>query len=168
MLHDPVTEAAVADIVVIGCGNTNRQDDAVGVMVIAALRDMPALAQSGVRLIDAGTDGMAAMYAARGARSILIVDACLSGSDAGAVFEVPGHEVERPSPPDINLHSFRWNHALYAGRKIYGADFPDDVMVYLIEAAETGYGWDLSPQVARARDFVVGRIAEAVTVRLAG
>ena len=69
-----------------------------------------------VRLLDAGTDGMAVMFAARGCRTLILVDACRSGSEPGAIFEVPGSELAQPYAPGLNLHDFRWDHALYAGR----------------------------------------------------
>jgi hydrogenase maturation protease len=49
---------------------------------------------TGVGLLDAGTDGMAVVFAARGCRTLIIIDAYLSGSDPGAIFEVPGTELE--------------------------------------------------------------------------
>ena len=87
-----------------------------------------------MQLLDAGTDGMAVMFAARGCRSLIVVDACRSGSEPGAIFEVPGAELEQRYQPTLNLHDFRWDHALHAGRAIFGEEFPDDVVVLLIEA----------------------------------
>jgi len=155
-------------IAVVGCGNLNRRDDGVGPKVIRLLeaRNIDAWAPF-VRLIDAGTDGMAAMFAARGCRSLIVVDACRSGSQAGAVFELPGAEVEQGYAPSLNLHDFRWDHALHAGRQIFRDDFPSDVIVLLIEAASVELGLDLSPQVAAAARIVGDRIEALVDVRVA-
>jgi hydrogenase maturation protease len=82
-------------LVVIGCGNLNRSDDGVGVRVIQALRMRWADGvPDGVRLFDAGTGGMEVMFQARGAGALLIVDACRSGSPPGAVFTLPGEEID--------------------------------------------------------------------------
>src|ERR1700734_3248379 len=143
-------------IVVIGCGNPNRGDDGVGPEVVRALKSRSAGGQSEqVRLIDAGTDGMAAMFAARGCRSLIIVDACRSGSEPGAIFELPGDELERSYTPTLNLHDFRWDHALHAGRKIFREDFPSDVIVLLVEAQTVAFGIGLSPAVSLAAARVV-------------
>src|SRR5271156_3153306 len=126
-------------IVVIGCGNVNRSDDGAGPAVLRALHKrgcMPA----DVRLLDAGTDGMAVMFAARGCRTLILVDACRSGSPAGAIFEVPGGELEAVHEPALNLHDFRWDHALYAGRRILRDEFPSDVTALLIEADTVNFG----------------------------
>jgi hydrogenase maturation protease len=119
-----------------------------------------------VRLIDAGTDGMAAMFVARGCRSLIIVDACRSGSEPGAIFELPGHEVERSYAPTLNLHDFRWDHALHAGRKIFREDFPSDVAVLLVEAETVAFGIGLSPVVSAAAARVVERIEGLIQARL--
>jgi hydrogenase maturation protease len=145
-------------IAVIGCGNSNRSDDGVGPAVVRGLVER-GIDNRGVKLLDAGTDGMAVMFAARGCNTLIVVDACRSGSEPGAIFEVPGAEVARDHTPSLNLHDFRWDHALAAGRRIFGAAFPSDVTVFLIEAASVDFGFDLSPPVAAAVDKVVDRLA---------
>jgi hydrogenase maturation protease len=154
-------------IAVIGCGNPNRRDDGVGPAIIHVLRERGAGSDAAqLRLIDAGTDGMAAMFAARGCRSLIIVDACRSDSEPGAIFEVPGHELERSYAPTLNLHDFRWDHALHAGRKIFREDFPADVTVLLVEAETVEFGIGLSPAVEKAADIVVDRVATLIRARL--
>ncbi|HTZ34967.1 MAG TPA: hydrogenase maturation protease [Stellaceae bacterium] len=146
-------------IAVIGCGNTNRRDDGVGSAVIRGLAARGAARDGEVTLLDAGTDGLAVMFAARGCRRLILVDACRSGSAPGAIFEIPGAELEAPNPPSLSTHDFRWEHALHAGRRIFGDAFPKDVTVLLIEAADIGFGLDLTPAVAAAAAKVADRIA---------
>ena len=143
---------------VIGCGNANRSDDGVGPEVIARLRRRPL--PEGVALHDAGTDGMGVMYSARGASHLVLIDARAPESDPGAIYDVPGALLEAPPRQSFNLHDFRWDHALYAGRKIYGGDFPKQVKVFLIEAATLELGLSLSEPVSVAADRVAARIEE--------
>lgn len=145
-------------IAVIGCGNITRGDDGVGPRVLHGLAAR-GIDTRRVKLLDAGTDGMAVMFAARGCDALIVVDACRSGAQPGAVFEVPGAELASDHAPSLNLHDFRWDHALAAGRRIFAADFPDDVSVWLIEAESTDFGIGLSAAVAAAADKVVDRIA---------
>lgn len=144
-------------IAIIGCGNLNRKDDAVGPAVIRLLKET-AIDDQAVKLLDAGTDGMAVMFAARGCERLIIVDACLSGSEPGAVFEVPGERLQKPRAQGINLHDFRWENALHAGQQIYKENFPEDVAVFLIEAKETGYGIGMSPEVETSARLVAEKI----------
>jgi len=155
-------------IAVIGCGNVNRRDDGAGPKVVRALSvGRLRRKRSGVRLLDAGTDGVAVVLAARGCRTVIIVDVCQSGSEPGAILEMPGSELQQAYRPSLNLHDFRWDHALHAGRSLYG-DFPEDVVVLLIEAADVDFGLELSPQVAEAVETVTARIEELIAERATG
>jgi len=148
------------DIVVLGCGNPNRSDDGAGPRVIALLREagLPA----NVRLFDVGTDGMTAMYRARGATHLVVVDARVPGGAPGAIYEVPGAVLAAAPARGAGLHEFRWDHALYAGQRIHGAAFPATVVVLLIEAARLDLGLTLSPEVEAAAGKVAARIGGLV------
>lgn len=153
-------------ITVVACGNPNRSDDGVGLIVLQLLKSMALARDPLVRLLDAGTDGMAAMFAARGCRTLIIIDACQSGSEPGAIFEVPGSELTQRYAPSLNLHDFRWDHALYAGKAIFRDAFPDDVVVFLIEAQCLDLGLAISEPVTGAASKVADRIEELVLARL--
>lgn len=142
---------------IIGCGNPTRADDGAGPAVIARLasRGMP----EHVDLFDAGTDGMAVMYSARGAQRLIIIDAREPEGQPGAVFEVPGDLLTVEPQHGAGLHAFRWDHALFVGRKLFGAAFPDDVQVFLIEAGSLDFSVELTEPVARAVETVADRIA---------
>lgn len=135
---------------VIGCGNLNRSDDGVGVVVARRLMQRCAPWAGRVRVFDAGTGGMEVMFQARGARRLVIVDACRSGAAPGTVFRVPGEVLRQDYAPSMSLHDFRWDHALAVGRRIFRDDFPADVAVYLVEAASLALGLALSEAVERA------------------
>jgi hydrogenase maturation protease len=155
-------------IAVVGCGNANRRDDGIGAEVIHALAQGGTGKKTSVRLLDARTDGMAVMFAARGCETLILVDACRSGAEAGAVFEVPGAALELQQEAPLTLHEFRWNHALYAGRRLFGAAFPSAVTVFLVEAETVEIGIGLSPRVAEAAEKVVARIEDLVRAQLVG
>ena len=149
-------------VAIIACGNPNRRDDGVGAEVLRILgRELDQ--SDHVRLLDAGTDGMGVMFAARGCAALIIIDACRSGVEPGAIFEVPGAELAQPPPDSFTLHDFRWNHALHAGRRIFAAEFPTKVTVFLIEAESVDFGVCLSEIVAKAAT----RVAAIITARLA-
>jgi hydrogenase maturation protease len=130
--------------------------------VARRLLALPLPPSAPVKIFDAGTSGVDILFQARGARKLVIVDASSSGTEPGAVFEVPGHELENRPALSYTLHDFRWDHALYAGRRIWADNFPTDVTVFLIEAATLDYGLDLSPKVMHAADVVATRIATLI------
>jgi hydrogenase maturation protease len=146
-------------IAIIGCGNANRTDDAAGLEVARLLgASEPLRARADVRILDAGTDGMAVMFAARGCTTLIVVDACRTGAEPGAIFEVPGAAAESPFEPSFNLHDFRWDHAVHAGRQIFRETFPRDVTAYLIEARSLEFGCGLTEEVRRSAALVAHSI----------
>ncbi len=154
-------------IAVIACRNPNRSDDGVAAEVLRILADRGvARFAPGIRLLDSGTDGMAVMFAAHGCRSLIVVDACRSGAEPGTIFEVPGHDLEQTRHASFTLHDFRWNHALFAGRQMFGDEFPDDVTVLLIEAGSIALGTALSKHVINAAQKVATRIEAMLRQRL--
>jgi hydrogenase maturation protease len=150
-------------LTIIGCGNLNRNDDAVGVIIAQQLQQFLAdNPHPHVQVYDCGTAGMEVMFQARGSKQLIIIDASSTGSEPGAIFKVPGKELEALPEPSYNLHNFRWDNALAAGRKIFQNDFPDEVTVYLIEAANLDFGLELSPVVQYAAAKVFAEIIENI------
>lgn len=142
---------------IIGCGNLLRGDDAAGPVAVRRLWE--AGLPLGVRCADGGTGGMDVAFQMRGVPHVILIDACSSGSEPGAIFEVPGQELEHLPPlSGINLHSFRWDHALAFARWLLKGEYPRDVTVYLIEAAQVEHGAPLSPPVDAAIDQLTARL----------
>ncbi|WP_414756397.1 hydrogenase maturation protease [Anabaena sp. CCY 9910] len=150
-------------LTIIGCGNLNRCDDAVGVIIAQRLQKyLAANPHPHVQVYDCGTAGMEVMFQARGSKQLVIIDASSTGSEPGAVFKVPGEELAALPEPSYNLHDFRWDHALAAGKKIFPDDFPQDVTVYLIEAENLDFGLELSPVVEKSADVVFEKVVEII------
>ncbi|PZN12298.1 MAG: hydrogenase maturation protease [Bacillota bacterium] len=148
--------------VIIGCGNLLRGDDGVGPLLIRRLWELGP--PPGVRLADGGTAGMDVAFQMEGATDVIIVDACRTGAPPGTIFEVPGEEVETPPLTAINLHNFRWDHAIAFGRWLLKERFPRKVTVFLIEAQRLEPGMGLSPAVQAAME----RLAADLMRRLGG
>jgi hydrogenase maturation protease len=154
-------------VLVIGCGNPLRGDDAAGPVLVRRLwdRGLP----EGVRCADGGTGGMDVVFQMRGVPEVILVDACRTGAEPGAIFEVPGDEVANLPPlSGINLHAFRWDHALAFARWLLREGRPDRVSAILIEGATFDVGAALSPAVDRAIDAVVERLGARFAPAAAG
>lgn len=118
----------------------------------------------GVRLADGGTAGMDVAFQIGDAEELILVDACKTGAEPGTIFELPGEEVETPPLKSLNLHDFRWDHAIAMGRWLLKDRFPKKVTVFLIEAENLSHGFGLSPTVESAME----RLAKALLQRLGG
>ena len=146
-------------VLVIGCGNLLRGDDAAGPVLVRRMwdRGLP----DGVRCADGGTGGMDVAFQMRGVPRVILIDACSSGSEPGTLFEVPGHEVENLPPlSGINLHAFRWDHAIAFGHWLLKDEYPENVTAYLIEGERYEIGEGLSPAVDKAVDRLVDLLLE--------
>lgn len=142
------------DVLVVGCGNILRGDDAVGPVLVRRLWEdgVPA----GVRMVDGGTAGMDVAFQMRGAQRVVIVDASSTGASPGTVYRVPGEELADTGPLDgLHTHSFRWDHALTFARWLLGPECPSDITVFLIEVADLTPGAELTPKVRAAMERVI-------------
>ena len=159
--EDHPTASSPMRTLVIGCGSILRGDDAAGPVLIRRLweRGLP----EGVHCADGGTGGMDVAFQMRGVPEVILVDACRSESPPGSLFRLPGEEVEDfPPPSGINLHAFRWDHAIAFGRWLLKDDYPGSVTAYLIEGENFEVGEGLSPAV----DAAVDRLATVLLAEL--
>lgn len=154
-----------ARVLIIGCGNLLRGDDAVGPVLVRHLweRGVPHL----VRCADGGTGGMDVAFQMRGVPHVIIVDACTSGSEAGAIFRLNGADAETPPLAGVNLHAFRWDHALAFARWALKDDYPPRIDVWLIEAERLQVGEPLSPAVEASMFRVCDLLMSEVHASLA-
>ncbi|WP_131784478.1 hydrogenase maturation protease [Protofrankia symbiont of Coriaria ruscifolia] len=147
------------ETLIVGCGNLLRGDDGAGPVLIRRLWD--AGLPPGVHCADGGTGGMDVAFQMRGVPNIILIDACNSGSKPGTIFKLPGTEVEQLPPlTGINLHAFRWDHALAFARWLLKDEYPEKITVYLIEASETHVGAPLSASVEKAIEELCGLLLE--------
>ncbi|GGM59513.1 peptidase M52 [Thermopolyspora flexuosa] len=154
-------------VLVIGCGNLLRGDDGVGPILVRHLweRGIP----PGAQIVDGGTAGMDVAFRMRGARRVVLVDAARTGAEPGTVYRVPGPAVaELPPLAGMNAHSFRWDHALAFAHWLLKDDYPDDVTIFLIEAACLDPGAELSAPVRRGMERVIGILEAEFLAPLGG
>lgn len=144
------------DTLVVGCGNLLRGDDAAGPVLVRLLAERGT--PEGIRLIDGGTAGMDVAFAMRGARRVVVVDASSIGVEPGTVHRVPGEELTDLTPPEGNLHRFRWDQALGFAKWLLKDDYPLDVTVWLIEGESFEIGAPLSPSVQASVERVASDI----------
>jgi hydrogenase maturation protease len=142
------------EVLVIGCGNLLRGDDGVGPVLIRHLWDRGV--PDGARLVDGGTAGMDVAFQMRGAGRVVIIDASATGAAPGTVYRVPGAALaDVPPLHGLHTHSFRWDHAIAFARWALAESCPEDITVFLVEAAGVGFGADLSAPVLAAMEQVI-------------
>lgn len=93
-----------------------------------------------ISLIDMGTSAFEVLFQLQGHERIILVDGVLNtGEPDGALYRLPASAVEASiqDDPMVFLHSLKWDQALSYAKKILGADYPDDISVYLISITNT-------------------------------
>lgn len=157
----PANPPSAGKVVIIGCGNLLRGDDAVGPTLIRHLWSGDQLPDD-VVLVDGGTAGLDVAFKMQSARRVVLVDAATTGATPGTVYEVPGSTLELSPPQGLHAHQVRWDHALALGRWMLGDAYPPDVTVYLIEVDDCTPGAELSPAVRTSMHVVADRIVAAL------
>ena len=143
---------------IVGIGNEYRGDDAVGLIVTRRLKLR--LADS-VAVLEQGGDGAALMEAWRGAETVIVIDAVVSGAAPGTIHRFDANT--RPIPEGAlrcSTHAFGVAEAIELSRAL--GDLPGSLVVYGVEGKNFAPGVGLSPEVENAACIVVRRVfAEA-------
>jgi hydrogenase maturation protease len=141
---------------VIGIGNPDRGDDAVGCVVAGMLRDcnVPAVQLSG--------EATALMAALESVDRVWLIDAAQSGEPCGTIHRIDCATTDVPPRGAVSSHGFGVAEAIGLARAL--GTLPPHCIVYAIEAADFTPGAPSSPEVTRAAQEVAERIlAELAT-----
>lgn len=146
---------AASDRLVLGIGNPDRGDDAVGPEVVRRLRG--ALPKDVVVAIAAG-EFAGILTRLERAEVAYLVDACTSGAAAGSVlrFDVAAE----PLPSDafaMTTHGFGLAEAIELARAL--GQLPPHCIVFAVEGASFEPGAPLTPAVAEAVEEVAARLS---------
>lgn len=136
-------------VVVVGLGNRYRRDDGVGVVAGAALDE---LGLPDIRVVTDIVEPMGLLEAWSGAGLAIVIDAAV------ATPPLPGRVTrcalsDLVSPEAISSHRVDLAAAYALGQALDRV--PDALVVVSVEAADTGHGVGLTPQVAAAVPAVV-------------
>jgi hydrogenase maturation protease len=156
-------------LLLIGVGNTFREDDGAGLAVAEAVR---AASVPGVEVRVAPGEAAGLIEAWRDAQRVVVVDAMRAGVPAGTVREFRvGHAHDDQALAGTDLRAFS-SHGLGVAAAVALARqidaLPPSLTVIGIEGARFGTGTSLSPEVAGAVERVAVRIRELATAPDAG
>jgi len=140
---------------VIGCGNTDRGDDGVGILVARRLREL------GLDAAEHTGDGFALLDLWQNSEEVTLVDAVVTGAKPGTVSvwdasaKTPAFEVCRSS-----THVFGPAEAIELARVL--DRLPKAIRIYGIEAANFEPGAAPGREVMEAADRVITEIRSAL------
>lgn len=148
---------------VIGIGNSMAGDDAIGPLIIQAIKANPL---DDVELIEAGMSGLGILDFMKEADAVILVDAVQSGNSQGTIHRLV-------IPDDLGLlmqpawnsgntstHGFGLGETLTLSHTL--GTLPPTTLVYGIELGQTRIGTDVSSKVIKAIKGVVSAIEKDV------
>lgn len=145
---------------VVGVGNADRGDDAVGQLVARLLRGrVPA----DVELLEHDGEATSLLERLATVDTAYLIDAAVSGAAPGAVRRFDCSQT--PLPRDalsMSTHGFGPVEAIELARAL--GQLPACCIVYAIEAGSVDGGADISTEIARAAEAVATRIAAELSV----
>jgi hydrogenase maturation protease len=146
---------------IIGVGNDDRGDDAVGLSVVRRLRGAragnPSAAAALVAVIEASGEGAALIEAWRSANIVILIDAVHSGAMPGTIYRFEAHD--RPIPTHScrsSTHAFGVSEAIELARAL--GQLPACLIVYGIEGRSFEVGDGLSSEAESAAWEVLERL----------
>ena len=142
-------------VVVIGIGNEYRRDDGVGLAVAGAIKERTL---PGVRVVTGIEDPMDLLDTWSAAALALLVDAAVtSPSTPGRIHRCAASDVA--AGRGMSSHRLNIAEAFALGQAL--GRVPDELVVFTVETADTGYGVGMTPAVAAAvTDLVDAVLAE--------
>jgi hydrogenase maturation protease len=138
-------------MLILGCGNRQRGDDAVGILAVERLRSLGIAAE-----VCAG-EAADLMEAWSGFDNVILIDAVVSGAPTGAVHVWDGQRPPTFATSTGSTHGLGVAHAIELARAL--DRLPARLRVYGIEGNKFEIGSSVSPEVERAVEEVVLRIA---------
>ncbi len=144
------------EVLLIGCGNEYRSDDAVG-LIVARLAKERTTERNTVR--EESGEGAALMDLWRGVQTVILIDAVCSGGGAGTINRIEAHRERLPAKFfSCSTHAFGVAEAVELARVLN--QLPTRLIVYGIEGKSFAQGIGLSPEVSEAADRVVACVLE--------
>jgi hydrogenase maturation protease len=151
---------AKKETVVMGLGNPLMGDEGIGVHIISALQEVPAVSEI-ADIVDLGTSPLTVIHAIAGYRKAVIVDCARMMKEPGDVCRfTPKEVVSLRSLEGFSLHECELFRALEISAKL--EEHPREVVIIGIEPERFGLHEGLSARLARNLEAYVQRVLEEI------
>ncbi len=139
-------------MLILGCGNIDRGDDAAGLLVVQRLR------RAGIDAREHSGDALALLEAWAGQREVIVIDAVMSGAAPGHIIRWNVLAADLPEAAfRCSTHDLGIAEAVGLARVL--GRLPEELTLYGIEGASFARGAPPSPCVMDAVERVTREIA---------
>jgi hydrogenase maturation protease len=156
----------MAEVAVLGIGNTLMRDDGIGVRLMEGVRDARWW-PDGVEFIDGGAGGLGLLNVIESARRLVVFDSAEMGLTAGK-HRVIGEEHLAADTGEhrVSLHDLSFEETLRLCRLASGG--PETVAILAVQPGVVGFGRELSGQVQAALGHLIEEGVRLVVETLGG
>jgi len=137
-------------MLIIGCGNRERSDDGIGILVAERLRELGIEAETRVG------EALDLIEAWKTADDVIVVDAMVTGAPVGSVKVWDGRQPLASISTTASTHGLGVTEAIELAHVLNR--FPTRLRVYGVEGRRFELGIKISPEVKRAVEEVVRKI----------
>jgi hydrogenase maturation protease len=137
-------------MLIIGCGNRERSDDGIGILVAERLRELGIEAETRVG------EALDLIEAWKTADDVIVVDAMVTGAPVGTVQSWDGRQPLASVSTTASTHGLGVTEAIKLAHVLNR--LPTRLQVYGIEGRQFEPGSEISPEVERAVEEVLRRI----------
>ncbi len=141
-------------VLVIGCGNPDRGDDAAGILVGQRLRE------SGVPVRQHTGDALTLIDTWSRAEYVILIDAVVTGAPAGTITGCMGADAVMPRSAGTSSHSFDVAGAIHLAKEL--DRMPRWFKIYGIEGCAFEPGTQPQPAVLAAAERVASLVLAEV------
>jgi hydrogenase maturation protease len=141
-------------VLVIGCGNADRGDDAAGILVARRLRER------GVDAREYSGDGLALIDSWSRAEYVIMIDAVVTGAPAGTISGCMGADAAVLRGRSTSSHSFDVASAIELARAL--DCLPESFKIYGIEGQAFDLGTPPQPAVLASVERVASLVLAEV------
>ena len=142
-------------MLIIGCGNRQRGDDGAGIIAAERLRAL------GIEAVDCAGAASELMELWSGVDEVIVIDAVVTGAEAGAVHVWDGRHPLAYSKASGSTHGLGVAEAIELSRAL--DCLPAKLRVYGIEARRFAIGSEVSQEVECGVEEVVRRITSEIS-----
>lgn len=127
------------DIGILALGNLLRQDEGVGIHLLAMLREY---VPPEIELMDGGTSGLKLLDFIERKNSLLVLDAVDAGRAPGEVVEWQGDDIPRYCTGKFSLHQMSFAEVLYWAH--FTGSLPQNIRVIGVQPQSMEWGTELT------------------------
>lgn len=145
---------------ILGVGNLILSDDGVGIHAVKLLQESGRV-PADVELVDGGTCGLDLLQYLEGTARLVILDAARGAGNPGRIARITGDKVPAYLSIKTSPHEIGLPELLFAAK--LSNIYPQEVVIYCVEAASLETGIGLTPAVAASLPELVDRVITEVT-----